>query len=73
MKEEYDPSVPMEIVMERLDPVYKDEAQRKKAENDPFLVEQGKRAAYGILRNGGARNAAELEAMKAARKKGAAK
>ena len=70
MKEKY---VPIEIAMEGLDPVYKDEAQREKAENVPFLVEQGKRAAFAILRNGGAKNAAELEAVQAARKKGAAK
>lgn len=63
-KEKFDPNEPMELVMERLEPVYKDEAQRKLAETNPFLVEQGKRSAYAILKNGGARNAAELEAMK---------
>lgn len=75
MKERFDPREPMELVMERLEPVFKDEAQRKLAETDPFLYEQGQRSAYAILKNGGARNAAELKKMKdaAANEKGSAK
>lgn len=75
-KIKFDPNEPMELVMDRLEPVYKDEAQRKIAETNPFVEEQGRRAAYAILKNGGARNAAELEAMEkksAAKKKGGAK
>ena len=62
-KEKFDPDEPMELVMERLDPYYKDDKQRELAKTNSFLEEEGKRAAYGILRNGGATNQAELDAL----------
>lgn len=62
-KEKFDPKEPMELVMERLEPVYKDEKQREMAKTDPFIEEQGKRSAYAILKNGGARTGPELDAL----------
>lgn len=62
-KVKFDPNEPMELVMERLDPVYRDEAERQKAETDPFVREQALRSAYAILKNGGARTADELKRL----------
>lgn len=62
-KEKFDPNEPMEIVMERLEPVYGSDAQKARAETDPSMREHGQRAAYGILKNGGAKNQEELDAL----------
>jgi hypothetical protein len=62
----YDPNEPVLKAIERLklEPWYPNDEVRRMAENDPYLVEIGKMDALAILRNGGAKNAAEVEAMK---------
>lgn len=65
-KVKFDPNEPMELVMERLEPVYGSDGQRERAKTDHTVVEQGKRAAYAILKNGGARTGPELEALEKA-------
>lgn len=62
----YDPSEPMMKAIERLKikPFYASDRIRELAEDDPYLVEVGRMDAYAILRNGGCKNAAEVEAKK---------
>lgn len=62
-KEVFDPDEPMELVMERLEPYYRDEKERELAKTNPFVEEEAKRSAYAILRNGGATNQEELDAL----------
>ena len=62
-KVKFDPNEPMEVVMERLKPVFGSDAQKARAETDPSMREHGQRAAYGILKNGGARTGTELDAL----------
>lgn len=62
-EEKFDPNEPEEVVMERLEPVYGSDGQRKRAETEASVVEEGKRAAYAILKNGGARTGPELDKL----------
>lgn len=62
-KEKFDPDEPMELVMERIEPVYRDNAERELAKSNPLVEEQARRSAYAILKNGGATNQAELDAL----------
>ena len=66
MKAKYDPNEPVLKAIERLnlEPWYANDEVRRKAENDPYLVEVGKMDAYAILRNDGCKNQAEIDAKK---------
>ncbi len=62
----YDPNEPVLKAIERLgiEPWYATDEIRRRAENDPALVEIGKQDAYAIFRNGGCKNQAEIDKMK---------
>ena len=62
-KKKFDPNEPMELVMERLEPHYRDDAERELAKRHPLVEEEARRSAYAILKNGGATNQAELDAL----------
>lgn len=60
---EFNPYIPEGIAIELLEPVFRDEKEEKRAAKNPAVMEQCHKAAYGIWRNGGARNAEELDKL----------
>jgi len=62
-KVKFDPDEPMQVVMERLEPYYKDDKERELAKTNSLVEEEARRSAYAILKNGGATNKAELDAL----------
>lgn len=59
----YDPNEPMmqAIARLKLKPFFSSNEVRRRAENDPMLMEVGLMDAYAILRNGGCKNQAEID------------
>lgn len=60
---EFNPYIPEGIAMELLEPVFRDAKEEDIASKDSAVLEQCQRTAYGIWRNGGARNQEELDEL----------
>ncbi len=59
----FNPYMPEPIAMELLEPVFRNKREERLAAEKPDVLEHCQRAAYGIWRNGGAKNQKELDKL----------